>query len=87
MNAQQILDSINGTQTEDPVAQQLAGVLLQYTQQFQAGQLSKEEYAELVRDLHTEQIINAGCADMVAKEQLNTICNAVLDAASMLSSI
>ena len=87
MNAQQILDSINGTQTEDPAVQQLAGVLIQYTQQFQAGQMSKEEYAELVRDLQTEQLINAQCSDLEAKEQLNTICNTVLDAASMLSGI
>jgi hypothetical protein len=49
--------------------------------------MSKEEYAELVRDLQTEQLINAQCSDLEAKEQLNTICNTVLDAASMLSGI
>jgi hypothetical protein len=37
MNAQQILDGIYGTQTQDPIAQQLAGVLAQYTQQFQSA--------------------------------------------------
>jgi len=87
MNAQQILNGIYGTQTQDPIAQQLAGVLAQYTQQFQAGQMSKDEYAELVRDLQTEQLINAQCSDLEAKERLNTICNAVLNAVDILSSI
>jgi hypothetical protein len=44
MNAQQILDSVYGTQTTDPVAAQLAAALAQYTQEFQAGNLSRDEY-------------------------------------------
>ena len=87
MIAQQIIDGITGTQTQDPVAQQLAEVLVQYTQQFQAGQMSRDEYVELVKDLQTEQLINAQCSDLAAKEQLNTICNAVVDVANMLSPI
>jgi hypothetical protein len=87
MNAQQVLDSIYGTQTNDPLAARLAAVLAEYTQEFQAGNLSKEEYLELLQDLQTEHLINSQCQDLAAKERLNTICNAVISAASVLSSI
>ena len=49
--------------------------------------MSRDEYVELVKDLQTEQLINAQCSDLAAKEQLNTICNAVVDVANMLSPI
>jgi Mg2+/Co2+ transporter CorC len=87
MNAQQILDSVYGTQTTDPVAAQLAAVLAQYTQEFQAGNLSRDEYLELIQDLHTEHLIDAQCQDLEAKIRLNQICNAVISAASVLSSV
>ena len=87
MNAQQILDGIYSTQTQDPLAQQLAGILAQYTTAFQAGQMSREEYVELVKDLRTEQIINSQCSDLEAKERLKKICNVVIDAVNILSSI
>ena len=87
MKAQDILDSIHGTETQDPVAAQLAAQLVEYTQQFQTGELSNEEYQELVADLQVEHLINSKCSDLAAKERLNTICTAVLNAASMLSSI
>jgi hypothetical protein len=87
MNAQQILDSIYGTQTQDPVAAHLAAVLAEYTQQFQTQQLTTEEYLELITNLQTEQLINAQCDDLSAKERLNTIINAVAGAASVLSSL
>ncbi len=87
MKAQDILDSIHGTQTQDPLMAQLAAQLAQYTQEFQAGNISNDEYQELVADLQVEHLINAQCQDLAAKERLNTICNAVFSAASVLSSI
>ena len=44
MNAQQILDSIYATQTTDPTAARLAAIAAEYTQQFQSGQLNRDEY-------------------------------------------
>lgn len=87
MKAQDILDSIHGTETQDPVAAHIAKQLAEYTKQFQSGELNSEEYQELVADLQVESLINSKCQDLEAKERLNTICNAVLNAASMLSSI
>ena len=87
MRAQDILDSINGTQTDDPRMAQAATLLAEYTQEFQAGRLSSEEYQELVADLQVENLIYAQCDDLAAKERLNSICSAVLSAASLLSSV
>lgn len=87
MKAQDILDSIHSTDTSDPQMAQLASLLSDYTKEFQAGRLSNEEYQELVADLQVEQLINAQCQDLAAKERLNMICTAVLNAASMLSSV
>jgi hypothetical protein len=87
MKAQDILDSLQGTQTNDPRMIQAATLLADYTREFQAGRMSSEEYQELVADLQVENLIYAQCDDLAAKERLNSICSAVLSAASLLSSI
>jgi len=84
MNAQDIINEIESISCNDPALLPLGNALHQYTKQYQAGELSKDEFLELLRDLHTEQLINAQCADLHAKERLNTICNVVLNGASML---
>ena len=87
MKAQDILDSVHGTKTQDPRMAQAAAMLSEYTMEFQAGRMSSDEYQELVADLQVENLINAQCDDLAAKERLNTICSAVLNAASLLSSV
>lgn len=87
MNAQQILNEIYGTQTQDPVAAQIAAQLAQVTQAYQQQQISTGEYLEILRDIQTQQLINAQCQDLSSKERLNTIINVVASAANVLSSI
>ena len=87
MNAQDIINEIESIPCNDPVLLPLGNALHQYTRQFQSGELSKDEYLELLQDLHTEHLIHSQCADLAAKERLNTICNAVIGAAKVLSSI
>jgi hypothetical protein len=87
MNAQQVLNEIYGTQTNDPVAAQLAAQLAQITQAYQQQQVSKGEYLEMIRDLQTQQLIIAECQDLSSKERLNNIINVVINAASVLSSV
>lgn len=87
MNAQQILNEIYGTQTQDPVAAQMAAWMAEVTAAFQAGQMSNDEYLELLRDFQRQQLINATCQDLASKERLNNIINVVISAASVLSSI
>lgn len=84
MNAQDIINEIESISCSDPALLPLGNALHQYTKQYQAGELSKDEYLELLQDLHTEQLINAQCQDLAAKERLNTICNVVLQGANML---
>ena len=54
MTSQDIIDSICGTKTQDPVLVEIAHQLEGYTRQFQTGELSNEEYQELVADLQVE---------------------------------
>lgn len=85
MNAQDIINEIESIPCDDPALLPLGNALHQYTKQYQSGELSKDEYLELLQDLHTEQLINAQCNDLHAKERLNTICNVVITGAKMLA--
>ena len=85
MNAQDIINEIESIPCNDPALLPLGNALHQYTKQYQSGELSKDEYLELLQDLHTEQLINAQCNDLHAKERLNTICNVVIAGAKMLA--
>lgn len=85
MNAEDIIKEIESIPCNDPALLPLGNALHQYTKQYQSGELSKDEYLELLQDLHREQIINAQCADLNAKERLNTICNLVITGAKMLA--
>jgi len=87
MNAQDIINEIESIPCNDPALLPLGNALHQYTRQYQSGELSKDEYLELLQDLHTEQLINAQCQDMHAKERLNIICNGIISAANLLSSV
>jgi hypothetical protein len=87
MNAQQILNEIYGTQTQDPVAAKLAAWLAEVTTAYQSGQMETDEYLELLGDFQRQQLINATCSDLESKERLNNIINVVISAASVLSSI
>jgi Mg2+/Co2+ transporter CorC len=87
MNAQNILNEVYGTQTQDPVAAQLAAWLAEVTQAYQTEQMSKDEYLELLKDFQAQQLINSQCQDLEAKERLNNIINIVINAAMVLSSI
>ena len=84
MNAQDIINEIESIPCNDPALLPLGNALHQYTKQYQSGELSKDEYLELLQDLHREHLINVQCADLQAKERLNTVCNIVLRSASML---
>jgi hypothetical protein len=87
MNAQDIINQIESIPCNDPALLPLGGALHQYTRQFQSGELSNDEYLELLQDLQREHLIHLQCQDLAAKERLNTICNAVISAGRLLSSI
>jgi hypothetical protein len=62
----------------------LAQQLEQLTKEYECGNLSKDEYIELLADFKTQQLISAQCKDLAAKENLNSIVNVVINAASIL---
>lgn len=87
MNAQDIINEIDSIPCDDPALLPLGGLLRQYTLQFQSGELSKDEYLALLQDLHLEQLLHIQCSDYGAKQRLNTVCNVVIGAAKVLSSV
>lgn len=57
---------------------QLAAYYNEYTQAYESGQCSKEEYLNLLQGLATEQIIASTAEELEFKEQLNVAINAAI---------
>jgi hypothetical protein len=54
----------------------------EYTQAFEAGVISKEEYKNLLEGLEIEQAITMSAEELQRKEQLNIVINAAIMIAS-----
>ena len=54
----------------------------EYTQAFEAGVISKEEYKNLLEGLEIEQTITMSAEELQRKEQLNIVINAAIMIAS-----
>jgi hypothetical protein len=50
----------------------------EYTELYNAGQISKEEYKSLLEGLEVEQAITLNAEELQRKEQLNQIINAAI---------
>ena len=85
MNAQMILNELYQTSVNDPEVLKLAHQLEQLTKDYEAGNIDKDEYIELLVDFQSQQLIIAQCNDLAAKERLNNIVNIVINAASLLA--
>ena len=57
----------------------------EFTAMYNAGEISPAEYKDLLEGLKTSEAIAEGVEDLERKEQLNTIVNAAIDAASLLA--
>jgi polyhydroxyalkanoate synthesis regulator phasin len=67
----------------DPAVQEAAQTANQYTEMFKQGQLSKDEYQQLMADLATSARINQSINDMANLELLNTAINGLINLASL----
>jgi hypothetical protein len=67
----------------DPAIQQAAQEANQYTEMFKQGQLSKEEYQQLMADIATSARINQSMNDMSRLEMLNIAINGLINLASL----
>lgn len=78
---QSLLASIS---SHSPDINAAAAQVRQYTEMCITGQLSKEEYIELITDLQRQINIQASMAELEALERLNTAINGLINIASLV---
>ena len=66
-------------------AAQLATYYNEYTQAYESGQCTKEEYINLLQGLDVEQTIASTAEELQFKEQLNVAINAAISIASAVA--
>lgn len=64
---------------------QLAAYFNEYTQAYESGQCTKEEYINLLQGLDVEQVIASTAEELQFKEQLNVAINAAISIASAVA--
>jgi hypothetical protein len=78
---QSLLASISSSNPDiNAAAQQVQ----QYTEMCKAGQITKDEYAELILDVQRQVNIQANMADLEGMERLNTAINGLITIAQMV---
>lgn len=78
---QSLLASISSS---NPDINAAAAEVQQLTELCKAGQISKEEYAELILDVQRKVNIQKNMAELEALERLNTAINGLISIAKML---
>jgi polyhydroxyalkanoate synthesis regulator phasin len=76
---QSLLASIS---SQNPDVMAAAAAVNQYTELAKTGQISKEEYTELIKDVQRQINIQASMAELEAMERLNTAINGLINIAS-----
>ena len=79
---QSILASIS---SPNPDINAAAATVNQYTEMCKAGQISKEEYAQLLRDVQSQINIQASMAELTSMEMLNTAINGLINIATLVA--
>ena len=70
--------------TTDPIVANAAATANQYTEMLKAGELSQEEYKELLLDLQRTALIDQNMAELESKEKLNVAINGLISLASLV---
>ena len=70
--------------TQNPMLNESAAKVQEYTEMCKAGQISKEEYAELVLDVQRAINIQENMADLETMEKLNTAMNGLISIARVV---
>jgi phage tail tape-measure protein len=63
--------------------EQLNALIIEYNKMWAEGQISKEEYVQLVEGINIMEGINDDAEGLALKEQLNTMINAAISVAKM----
>ena len=82
-NMTELLNGLNNydechNSTLDSIAHQLKDI----TEEWKNGDLTNEEYKELLEDIKSMNVIANGAAELNAQKQLNTIINTAITIAS-----
>jgi hypothetical protein len=65
--------------------EQLNALIIEYNKALEQGQITKEEYVELLKGINIMEGINDDAEGLALKEQLNLIINAAISAASLMA--
>ena len=65
--------------------EQLNAYIIEYNKALAEGQISKEEYVELLKGINVMEGIADDAEGLARKEQLNMIINAAISAASLMA--
>lgn len=79
---QQLLECFNVSQ--DSNVQTASQTANQYTEMVKAGQLSKDEYIQLLSDIQQTNIINKSVDNQQVMEYMNVAINGLINIASMM---
>ncbi len=69
---------------QDPRVQEMAGRANSYTEMFKTGQISKEEYVELMEDISREINIANSVANQQLLIHMNTAINGLISLAKLV---
>ena len=78
----ELLESYNGS--PDPKVQESAHTANQYTEMFKAGEISKEEYIQMMEDIIRVNNINRSMDNMQVMEHMNVAINGLINLASLV---
>jgi len=79
---QALLESYQGT--NDPKVQESARAANEYTELLKSGQVSKDEYIQMMQDIIRVNNINRSVDNMQVLEHMNTAINGLINLASLV---
>jgi hypothetical protein len=65
--------------------EQLNALIIEYNKMLAEGQITKDEYVQLLQGINIMEGINDDAEGLALKEQLNVILNAAITAASLMA--
>ena len=68
----------------DPAIQNAANLTNQYTEMLKAGEISRDEYVEILADIQRSIVISEQMLEMEAKQRLNLAINGLINVAGLI---
>lgn len=84
MSIEQHQSSLASISSKNPDLMQAASNVQEYTEMFKQGQISKDEYADLIEDIQRQINIQHSMSELESMEKLNTAINGLINIAKLL---